>query len=226
MAELVVAFDLPTERDALALAERLPGLRWAKIGPVLFVRGGPALVRELVARGINVFLDLKWHDIPSTVAAAVRAARELGVSLATVHALGGERMLRAAQEAAGDLNLAAVTVLTSHDTPELARILGRGVPDLRSEVERLARLAVGAGIRGVVASGEELGLLRGTLGADPWIVVPGIRLGEKGDEMDDQARVVTPAQAVRAGATHLVVGRPITQAADPTAAFERVVASL
>lgn len=217
MAELVVAFDVPTGKEALALASRLPGLGWAKIGPVLYVREGPALVREFTARGIRVFLDLKWHDIPNTVAGAVEGARELGVSLATVHCLGGAAMLAAAQRAAGDLALVGVTVLTSHDSAGFEGVLGRGVPDLGLEAVRLARSARDAGLRGVVASGHEVGLLREALGAGPWLVVPGIRAADAAP--DDQARTVTPGEAVRRGATHLVVGRPITGARDPQAAF-------
>jgi orotidine-5'-phosphate decarboxylase len=224
VAELIVAFDLSSGQEALKLADRLPGLRWAKLGPVLFVREGPALVREFTARGVRVFLDLKWHDIPHTVAGAVRAARELGVSLATVHCLGGRAMLAAAVAAAGDLPLVGVTVLTSHDAADLAQVLGRGVPDLGSEAERLARAAVNAGLRGVVASGRELSLLRMALGPDPWIVVPGIRV--PGEDTGDQVRTVSPADAVGRGATYLVVGRPITGAADPAAAYHRVVGAL
>lgn len=225
MAELVVAFDLPSGRDALALASRLPGLTWAKLGPVLYVREGPALVQEFAARGVRVFLDLKWHDIPSTVAAAVTAARELGVALATVHCLGGRAMLEAAAGAAGaELALAGVTVLTSHVAADLEAVFGRGVPDLGFEAERLARMALQAGLRGVVASGHELALLREALGADPWIIVPGVRL--PGDAAGDQARAVSPDEAVRRGATHLVVGRPITAARDPVSAYRRVVDAL
>ena len=223
MAELVVAFDVPTGREALALAGRLPGLTWAKVGPVLFLRdgGGPALVREFSARGIRVFLDLKWHDIPNTVVAAVTAARELGVAMATVHCLGGRAMLEAAARAAGpDLPLVGVTVLTSHDAADLESVLGRGVPDIGFESERLARAAVQAGLRGVVASGHEVGLLREALGPVPWIVVPGVRM--PGDAMGDQSRTVAPEEAVRRGATHLVVGRPITAATDPVAAYRRL----
>lgn len=224
MVELVVAFDLSSGLEALKLADRLPGLRWAKLGPVLFVREGPALVREFTARGVRVFLDLKWHDIPHTVAGAVSAARELGVSLATVHCLGGRAMIEAAVAAAGNLPLVGVTVLTSHDAAELARVLGRGVPDLGFEAERLARAGVDAGLRGVVASGHELGLLRAALGADPWMVVPGIRFPD--DSAGDQVRTMSPADAVGQGATHLVVGRSITAARDPAAAYRRVVAVL
>jgi orotidine-5'-phosphate decarboxylase len=225
VAELVVAFDLPSGREALALAGRLPDLKWAKLGPVLYVREGPALVREFTARGVRVFLDLKWHDIPNTVVGAVTAARELGVGMATVHCLGGRAMLEAAARAAGpDLPLVGVTVLTSHDAAELESVLGRGVPDVGFEAERLARAAVQAGLRGVVASGYELALLREALGPDPWIVVPGVRL--PGDAAGDQARTIAPDEAVRRGATHLVVGRPITAAPDPVAAYRRLAEAI
>ncbi len=224
MAELVVAFDLPSGREAVALADRLPGLAWAKIGPVLYVREGPALVREFAARGVRVFLDLKWHDIPVAVAGAVSAARELGVAMATVHCLGGAAMLAAAAGAAGELALVGVTVLTSHDPGGFAQVLGRGVPDLGFEAERLARGAIQAGLRGIVASGHELPMLREALGAGPWIVVPGIRA--PGEARDDQARTIAPGDAVRGGATHLVVGRPITQAKDPAAVYQRITACL
>jgi orotidine-5'-phosphate decarboxylase len=225
VAELVVAFDMPNGREALALASRLPGLTWAKLGHVLFAREGPAVAREFAARGIRVFLDLKWHDIPNTVVAAVTAARELGVGMATVHCLGGPTMLQAAARAAGpDLPLVGVTVLTSHDAAELEAVLGRGVPDIGFESERLARVAVQAGLRGVVASGQELGLLREALGPVPWIVVPGIRM--PGDAAGDQARTIGPDEAVRRGATHLVVGRPITAAPDPVAAYRRLAEAI
>jgi len=226
VAELIVAFDLPSGREALALAGRLRGLRWAKIGPVLFGREGPSLVKEFTQRGIRVFLDLKWHDIPNIVASAVTAAKELGVSMTTVHCLGGRAMLTAAAQAAAgaDLALVGVTVLTSHDAGELEGILGRGVPDVGFEAERLARTALQAGLRGVVTSGQEVGLLREVLGSEPWIVVPGIRA--PGDASGGQVRTIEPAEAVRRGATHLVVGRPITAAPDPLAAYQRLVEAL
>jgi orotidine-5'-phosphate decarboxylase len=193
------------------------------------VREGPALVRELTARGVRVFLDLKWHDIPTSVAAAVTAARDQGGAMATVHALGGPAMLKAAAAAAGavaadGLALVGVTVLTSHNAGDFERVVGRGVPDLGLEAERLARLALAAGLRGVVASGHEVGLLRAALGPEPWIVVPGIRA--PGEAAGDQTRVVTAATAVERGATHLVVGRPITGARDPVAVYQRLMASL
>jgi len=225
VAELIVAFDMASGREALALAARLPALKWAKIGSMLFVREGPALVREFTQRGMRVFLDLKWHDIPNTVAGAVTAARELSVAMATVHCFGGRAMLTAAAAAAGpDLALVGVTVLTSHDAADLESVLGRGVPDVAFEAERLARVAVQAGLRGLVASGHEIGLLREALGVEPWIVVPGIRL--PGEAAGDQVRTIEPAEAVRRGATHLVVGRPITQARDPVKAYRRLVEAL
>src|ERR1051325_7870893 len=193
MAELIVAFDLPSGREALALAARLPGLRWAKLDPVLYTREGPAVVREFVARGLRVFLDLKWHDIPTVGAEAVAAAAGQGGAMAPVHTLGGPAMLAAAAAAAGNVALVGVTILTSHDTAEVEHVLGRGVPDLGFEAERLARLAVTAGLRGVVASGRELALLRAALGPELWIVVPGIR--EPADAAADQRRPVTVAEA-------------------------------
>lgn len=225
MAELIVALDLPSGRDALALADRLPGLEWVKVGSLLFVREGPAVVREFTRRGKKVFLDLKWHDIPSVVAAAVTAAAEAGAAMATVHCLGGKAMLEAAAQAAGrDVALVGVTVLTSHEPADVEQILGRGVPDLGFEAERLAKMALQAGLAGVVASGREVALLREALGPGPRIVVPGIR--SDGDARGDQSRTVTAAAAARDGATHLVVGRPVTQAADPAAAYAKLVAAL
>jgi len=224
MAELIVAFDIGSGTEALTLADRLPALRWAKIGSALFVREGPALVREFTARHVRVFLDLKWHDIPSTVERAVGAARELGVGMATVHCLGGHAMLVAAVRAAGELPLVGVTVLTSHSSADLEQIVGRGVPDMGLEGERLARIALEAGLRGVVAGGREIGIVRGALGQGPWIVVPGVRL--VGDPKDDQARTVTPPEAVRLGATHLVVGRSITRAADPAVVYQQILGSI
>jgi orotidine-5'-phosphate decarboxylase len=229
VAEVIVAFDQVSGREALALAARLPGLRWAKLGSVLYVREGPVVVREFRARGIQVFLDLKWHDIPSVVASAVTAAREQGVAMATVHALAGPAVLAAAAQAAGAaagegaLAVVGVTVLTSHSPSDFERVVGRGVPDLGFEAERLARLVVDAGLRGVVASGDELALLREALGPTPWLVVPAIRAAD--EAAGDQKRTVTAAEAVRRGATHLVVGRPITRASDPVRVYERVLAA-
>ena len=221
MAEIIVAFDQPSGRDALALADRLGDLEWAKIGSVLFVRDGPALVREFLARGTRVFLDLKWHDIPSTVAGAVAAARDSGVHLATVHCLGGPAMLEAAARAAGEMALVGVTVLTSHDAAGFTKVVGRSVTDIGAEAARLGRMALAAGLRGVVTSGQEIRGLRTALGNDAWIVVPGVR--RPGDASGDQARTVTPAEAVEWGATHLVVGRTLSDAPDPARVYREIL---
>jgi orotidine-5'-phosphate decarboxylase len=182
-------------------------------------REGPGFVRQLMGRGLKVFLDLKWHDIPHTVAGAVIAAREMGVSMATVHTIGGMAMLEAAALAAGtDLDLVGVTVLTSQDPGEYSRAVGRSEVDLSREVERQAIVAAEAGLRGVVCSALEVSLLRRRLGPEPYIVVPGIR--RPADPAGDQARVATAKDASSQGATHLVVGRPVLQASDPAAAFE------
>ena len=221
MAELVVALDLSTADDAEALVDRLPDLEWVKVGPILFVQEGPTIVDRLKQRGLSVFLDLKWYDIPNTVAGAVTAAAQRGVDLATVHALGGAGMLDAAAAASGPMELVAVTVLTSYGPDGYWNTVGRkGVPDLGSEVGRLAELAIGAGVEGVVASPLEVPALRSALGPDPLIVTPGIRPSDS--NRDDQRRTAEPASAVRAGATHLVVGRPITRAEDPAAVYDRI----
>jgi orotidine-5'-phosphate decarboxylase len=218
MAEVIIALDLPGGSDAIRLLDRLPDARWVKVGSILMTREGPDLIRVLTDRGLRVFLDLKWHDIPNTVAEAVSAARALGVSMATVHTLGGERMMEAAAVAAdGRLGVVGVTVLTSHDPATYARAVGRSETDLPHEVERLSGEAMRAGLAGVVCSPQEVALVRAVVGSEAWIVVPGIR--GRGDARGDQVRVATAAEAVAAGATHLVVGRPILQAADPSAAF-------
>jgi orotidine-5'-phosphate decarboxylase len=219
MTELVLALDTPRAADALRLLDQLPALQWVKVGSILMTREGPDFVRQLTGRGLKVFLDLKWHDIPNTVAGAVTAARELGVSMATVHTLGGSAMLEAAAVAAGgEVALVGVTVLTSHDPAGYGRAVGRMDIDLGNEVERQALVAVAAGLQGVVCSPQEVSLLRVRLGPEPLIVVPGIR--RRSDPASDQARVATARDAVVNGATHLVVGRPILQAADPGSAFE------
>ena len=219
VSELILALDVPRAADALTLLDRVPELRWVKVGPVLMTSEGPALIRTLLGRGLKVFLDLKWHDIPNTVSGAVIAAREIGVSMATVHTLGGPAMLEAAVLAAGsELALVGVTVLTSHDPAGYARAVGRTQVDLLEEAERQALAAMEAGLRGVVCSAQEVSLLRQRLGPEPYIVVPGIR--RRSDARGDQARVATARDASDSGATHLVVGRPILQAADPAAALE------
>ena len=221
MAEIIIALDLPTGRDALSLLDRIPEARWVKVGSVLMTREGPGLVRELVGRGLQVFLDLKWHDIPNTVVGAVEAARDQGVAMATVHTLGGESMMRGAAVAAGDaLGLVGVTVLTSHSPAEYSAAVGRGGVYLEDEAERLAGQAIEAGLRGVVCSAREAARVRGRVGPNAWIVVPGIR--RPGDAAGDQVRTAAPDQAVRAGASHLVVGRPILLATDPAGAHREI----
>ncbi len=224
MAELILALDLPDGASALRLLDSLPSVRWVKVGSYLMTRSGPDLVERLSNRGLSVFLDLKWHDIPHTVAGAVRAARESGVRLATVHTLGGMEMMAAASEASGpDLAVVGVTVLTSHTEESYARATGRATGmRLSEEVVRQGRHAIEAGLSGVVASAAEVSPLREALGAQPLIVVPGIRL--PGATADDQSRVASPATAVAAGASHLVIGRAVLRAQDPAAAWAQVEA--
>lgn len=221
--KIIVALDFADAASALALVERLdPALCRLKVGKELFTAAGPELVRALVARGFEVFLDLKFHDIPNTVAAACRAAAGLGVWMLNVHASGGRRMLSAAQEALAGLpqppRLIAVTVLTSMSAEDLSET---GVTDAPADqVLRLARLARQCRLDGVVCSAQEASLLRADLGPDFRLVTPGIR--PAGADAGDQRRVMTPAEAVRAGATDLVIGRPITAAADPLAALRQI----
>jgi len=219
---LIVALDLPTADDALRLVDRLAGrVGFFKVGSQLFTAAGPDIVRALVARNQRVFLDLKYHDIPNTVAAAVKSAAGLGVSLLTLHGLGGRAMLEAAAGARpdGPLRLLAVTVLTSHDEASLADI-GLAGP-LSDSVRRLARLARDAGIDGVVASPLEARLLREACGKGFLIVTPGVR--PAGAQAGDQSRLATPAGALSAGADYLVVGRPVIEAPDPAAAVAAIV---
>ena len=221
--KIIVALDYADAASALALVARLdPALCRLKVGKELFTVAGPELVRALVARGFEVFLDLKFHDIPNTVAAACRAAAELGVWMLNVHASGGRRMMTAAQEALADLPkpplLIAVTVLTSMSAEDLAEV---GIVDAPADqVLRLARLTQNCKLDGVVCSAQEAAMLRASLGADFRLVTPGIR--PAGADAGDQRRVMTPAEALRAGATDLVIGRPITAAADPLDALKRI----
>jgi orotidine-5'-phosphate decarboxylase len=223
MAEVVLALDLPSGTEAMRLLERIPTTPWVKVGSMLMTREGAPLVRALVTRGHRVFLDLKWHDIPNTVAGAVRAARELGVAMATVHTLGGRAMMEAATEASGGvLELVGVTVLTSHDEVSYARAVGRDGISVADEVARLADEAVAAGLAGVVCSPAEIEVVCRVLPDGARVVVPGIRA--ESDPAGDQVRIATAAAAAAAGATHLVVGRPILHAADPAAALARLSA--
>jgi len=221
--KIIVALDYADAVSALALVERLdPALCRLKVGKELFTVAGPELVRALVARGFEVFLDLKFHDIPNTVAAACRAAAGLGVWMVNVHASGGRRMMTAAQEALAGLPnrplLIAVTVLTSMSADDLGEV---GIADAPADqVLRLARLTQACKLDGVVCSAQEAAMLRADLGHDFRLVTPGIR--PAGSEVGDQRRVMTPAEALRAGATDLVIGRPITAAADPLAALKQI----
>jgi orotidine-5'-phosphate decarboxylase len=219
---LIVALDVKTADEARALVDRLSGKAGMfKVGSQLFTAAGPQLVREIIGRGEKVFLDLKYHDIPNTVANAVAEACRLGVSLLTVHALGGKAMMEAAVGAlpAVGSRLLAVTILTSHDHESLVAI-GLDGP-VSDAVQRLARLAQQAGADGIVASPLEAEIIRGACGPDFLIVTPGIRPG--GSKAHDQARAATPADAIRAGASYVVVGRPIAEASDPAAAATAVV---
>jgi orotidine-5'-phosphate decarboxylase len=220
---IIVALDYPSEKLALDLARRLsPSVCRVKVGKELFTSSGPMLVEELQRLGFDVFLDLKFHDIPNTVAGAVRAAAELGVWMVNVHASGGRRMMAAAAEALAGLAhkplLIGVTVLTSMSTQDLQDI-GCGA-STEEQVLRLAALASDSGLDGVVCSAQEASALRRALGRDFCLVTPGIRLA--GDDGSDQRRVVTPAAALAAGSDFLVIGRSITAAADPLAALLRV----
>ena len=217
---IIVALDFDCADAAMLLVERLsPDQCRLKVGKELFAAAGPDLVRRLVDCGFDVFLDLKYHDIPSTVAAACRVAARLGVWMLNVHALGGRRMMEAARDAVsaqrhGPL-LTAVTVLTSHDAGTLGEI-GCDT-DLQRQVLRLAKLANTSGLDGLVCSGREAPMLREGLGAAPLLVTPGIR--PLGSASHDQQRVLTPVQALRAGSDFLVIGRPVTRAADPAEAL-------
>lgn len=229
MAEVIVALDVPSVDDARALVRRI-GDRgdFYKVGLELYTRAGPDFVRELTAAGKRVFLDLKLHDIPNTVASAVRAASDLGVDLLTVHAVGGTSMLEAAVEAAGEhssaLRLLAVTVLTSLDAEELGGVWGRPSVSVPDEVRRLTDLVVRARVHGVVCSAAEAAGVRATAPPDLVIVTPGIR--PAGADVGDQKRVATPAAAVRAGADYLVLGRAVTRAPDPAVALASVLAEI
>ncbi len=226
-SRIIVALDYPDEKNALALVDRLePGSCRLKVGKELFTRAGPALVRALVSRGFDVFLDLKFHDIPNTVASACHAAADLGVWMLNVHALGGARMLAAAREGierSGHASLLiAVTILTSMDEDDLAAVGLAGTP--ADNVRRLALLAESCGLDGVVCSSRETTMLRGQVGDDFVLVTPGIR--PSGSAPDDQRRIMTPVEAVSAGASYLVIGRPVTQADDPTGVLRTINSEL
>lgn len=220
---IIVALDFPSTQQAISLVERLEPERCRlKVGKELFTRGGPALVEQLVAKGYDVFLDLKFHDIPNTVAAACGAAAELGVWMVNVHAQGGRRMMEAANEALQKSShqplLIAVTILTSMGEDDIHEVGLVGSP--ADNVKRLATLAQSAGLNGVVCSPKEVAMLRETISSDFQLVTPGIRpsWAAKGD----QTRITTPADAMTLGSNYLVIGRPITGADEPLEALSKI----
>ncbi|MBC7750557.1 MAG: orotidine-5'-phosphate decarboxylase [Candidatus Saccharibacteria bacterium] len=224
---LIVALDTHSESAALALADQLdPAQCRVKVGKELFTYAGPAVVKSLHARGFEVFLDLKFHDIPNTTAHAVQAAADLGVWMVNVHASGGRQMMQTAAERlrlGGYItHLIGVTVLTSMTAEDLVDIGITETPE--RHVLRLAKLAQESGLAGVVCSAQEAAMLRAQLGNDFLLVTPGIR--PEGSNSDDQKRIVTPVDAMNAGASHLVIGRPITQSESPKQTVLDILASL
>jgi orotidine-5'-phosphate decarboxylase len=221
---LIVALDLPDAASAAHLVAQLEGnCCWFKVGLELFAAAGPAVIEPLVKRGHSVFLDLKFHDIPNTVAGAVRSAASLGVRMVNVHAAGGPAMLAAAKAALEGVEdppeLLAVTMLTSMDAAQMSATgLDRSPA---AQVELLARMSLEAGIAGFVCSAQEVAALRTLTGPEGLLVIPGIR--PAGATIGDQKRIATPAEALRQGASYLVVGRPITQAPDPAEAAEAIL---
>lgn len=220
---IIVALDFPSADKALALVERLEPERCRlKVGKELFTRGGPALVEQLVTKGYDVFLDLKFHDIPNTVAAACSAAADLGVWMVNVHAQGGRRMMEAAREALQKSShqplLIAVTILTSMGEEDVQEVGLSGSP--ADNVKRLATLAQAAGADGVVCSPQEVAMLRQTINQEFKLVTPGIRpsWAAKGD----QTRITTPSDAIALGSNYLVIGRPITGAEEPLEALSKI----
>ena len=221
---LIVALDVPDAPSALGLLSRLEGTcKWFKVGLELFVAAGPAILQPILARGCSIFLDLKFHDIPNTVAGAVRSASRLGARMLTVHASGGPAMLAAARAALEGVTdppqLLAVTMLTSMDAGQTAAVGFERSPS--DQVSVLARMALDAGMRGFVCSPQEVATVRALAGPEATLVVPGIR--PAGSDAGDQKRIATPAETLRMGASYLVVGRPITQAADPAAAAAAIL---
>lgn len=223
--KVIVALDYPNLEGALAMAKRLnPDLCRLKVGKELFTATGPEVVKQLMSMGFEVFLDLKFHDIPNTVAAAVKVAAEMGVWMVNVHASGGSRMMRAAREAVDSVPnnktlLIAVTVLTSMSPEDLVETGIQKSP--LDQVLYLAKMTQEAGLDGVVCSAQETQALRGLLGEEFLLVTPGIRM--PGDSAGDQRRVVTPADAIENGSSYLVMGRSITGAEDPVAVLRKVV---
>jgi orotidine-5'-phosphate decarboxylase len=225
----IIALDVPDQQAALSILDELgESCRFYKVGAELFTSTGPQIVREVRARGAHVFLDLKYHDIPNTVAGAVRNAARLGVRLVTVHAAGGPAMMSAAAKAAADVeqcSVFAVTVLTSLDAADVAEIWGRGESvNVSNEVSRLAAVARDAGVAGIVCGGREAVTVKSRLGAAFGVLVPGVRFA--GGATHDQSRTVTPREAAAAGADYVVVGRAVLAASDRRAAVAEVCAQL
>lgn len=225
--DVILALDLPTRAEAIAFLDRIgPDLRWVKIGLQMFVREGPGLLDDISSRGHRIFLDLKLHDIPNTVASSVRSLKGRPVDLLTLHASGGTEMMKQAVAAARETNphlkLLAVTVLTSIDDAALAET---GVPGgAADQVQRLAALALGAGVPGLICSPQELPALRAKFGRSPLLITPGVR--PSGADAGDQKRTMTPGAAAAAGADYLVIGRPLLQAKDPKAALAAIRAEM
>jgi orotidine-5'-phosphate decarboxylase len=221
-ARAIVALDVPNAEQATELLAQLgPEADFVKVGSELFTAAGPELVTRMRTQRREVFLDLKWHDIPTTVRNAARAAANLDVRLVTVHASGGRAMLDAAVEGAGNsCGVLAVTVLTSFDAASLGEAWGRPIASMEDEVMRLAELARAAGAHGIVCSGAEAAAVRAVYGNTLRLLIPGIRV--KGGNAHDQARVVTPEEALAAGASYLVLGRAVTGAPDPREALTSV----
>ena len=224
---VIVALDYDNQDSALTLADRLdPTLCRLKVGKELFTAVGPSVVKKLTDRGFDIFLDLKFHDIPNTVAKAIGTAADLGVWMTNVHASGGSRMMSAARQAldskGSDMLLIGVTVLTSMDVSDLEEVGVQG--NASAQVLRLAELAKNSGLDGVVCSAQEAKLLKESLGQGFKLVTPGIRLA--GSMADDQRRIVTPADALALGSDYLVIGRPITKSTDPLATLLEINRSL
>ncbi|MCF6345001.1 MAG: orotidine-5'-phosphate decarboxylase [Thiomicrorhabdus sp.] len=225
--KVLVALDYADRQAALQFVEKLtPELCRLKVGKELFAVSGPQFIKELIDRGFDIFLDLKYHDIPNTVAKAIQAAAKLGVWMVNVHALGGRKMMEAARESLSDCEhkplLIAVTVLTSMEQSDLKEIGLQGTPE--ENVLRLASLAQSAKMDGIVCSAQEVARLRQTFDANFCLVTPGIR--PEGSCNDDQKRIMTPKKAIEAGSSFLVIGRPITQSDDPVAALTAINNSL
>ncbi|MDO6569065.1 orotidine-5'-phosphate decarboxylase [Alteromonas sp. 1_MG-2023] len=225
---VIVALDYDNQEQALSFVDQLdPSLCKVKVGKEMFTLFGPEFVKSLVAKGFDVFLDLKFHDIPNTVGKACKAAAELGVWMVNVHASGGLPMMQAAKEGIAqssrpETKLIAVTVLTSMDQSQLSGVINNVTPE--QQVLRLASLTAQAGLDGVVCSAKEAAMLRNEIGEDFLLITPGIR--PKGSDAGDQKRVMTPPEAIDSGVSYLVMGRPITQASEPMEVLKQVNASI